>query len=657
MIKTLIVEDEAFVALDLQDILQRLGHDVIGIAVSGEDAVKSVTQNPPDLILMDVSLAGELSGIEAVLQIRQTYEMPIIYITAYSDDATIGPMKKTEPFEYLLKPFNEQVLRVTIEFALHKAAVRKEQITSERLLATTLRSIGDAVITTDQQGHVLFLNPVAEELTGWTMTEATGLHLDSVFHIVNEQTRQPAFDPVKAVLETGKNSHLANNTLLISRDGTEYPIEDSAAPIMDDNDTIFGVVLVFRDVTKRQQSELWLRQAQKLDSLGLLAGGIAHDFNNILGTISINTSMLREKGTQSPQNMRIIERIQRASEQAAELTAQLLSYAGGQPLNIEVLELNEIIDSTLDLVSPSQPDEVEVVRAFCNEPLPILAERSQIQQVILNLIINSFDAMKESDNGGTLALNTTRRFVSQTEFDAYLSKSTLVEGDYAELTISDTGAGIDKATLAQIFDPFFSTKPTGSGLGLAATLGIVYQCNGGLSVQSQVDIGTSFTILLPCQTDGMTLRNEDHQSSNREEGSDASGNTNVHADQEERRMTILLADDQADILDTLNDVLIAEGYQTLLASDGTEALKLFEAHIEQIALVVLDIRMPTMNGTDALLSMHKHNPNLRAILMTGHADVTTLQSYHEFLTDVPILQKPFSFNQVIQLVRTELETQ
>ncbi len=656
MVKALIVEDEAFVALDLQSVLENLGYEVVDICVSAEDGLQKVAQHSPDLILVDVSLAGAMNGVEMVEQIRQDFDMPVVYITAYSDDATITPMKNTEPFEYLLKPFNEQVLRVTIEFALHKASARSEQLASGRLLSTTLQSIGDAVITTDEKGSIQFLNPIAEGLTGWSFDDAVGLPLGEVFSILNEQTREPAFDPVKAVLETGKSSQLANNTLLISKDGSEYPIEDSAAPIADADGTIYGVVLVFRDVTKRQYTEMLLRQAQKLDSLGLLASGIAHDFNNILATITVNTSLLKSKELQSPQNIRLIDRIQRASKQAAELTEQLLTYAGGSPSSATVVELNEIVESTLDLVTPSKPDVAGINKNLGDGSLPILAERSQIQQVVLNLVLNGFDAISSQEREGILSLHSQRLFIEQDLLLRYLSKAPLSEGEYVQLAIHDTGGGIEPALIEKIFDPFFSTKPTGSGLGLAATLGIIYHCNGGIAVDSVIGVGTTFTIIFPSphSSDGVKLEGTE-TSASKDDGADQSSEDVSNASQRNDGSYVLVADDQPDILDALDDILVSEGFRTLLASDGTEALETYHQYASRISLVVLDIRMPKMNGTSALIAMLRDNPKLKAILMTGHAHLDTIKSYQQHLSNIPVIQKPFSYEQIVEHIQNILE--
>ena len=651
MKKIFIVEDEAFVAIDLQETLQRLGYEVTGIFATAESALQKLQTVTPDLMLVDVSLSGEMSGVEMIQILRRDLDIPVIYITAYSDDATITAMKGTEPFEYILKPFNEQVLRVTIEFALHKAAALREQLASKRLLATTLQSIGDAVITTDELGIVRFINPVAEDLTGWSHDEAIGRHLDEVFPIINEQTREPAFNPVRAVLETGKSSNLANNTLLLSKDGTEYPIEDSAAPIEDEEKTIHGVVLVFRDVTKKQQAELWLRRAQKLDSLGLLAGGIAHDFNNILGAISVNGTLLRNSELQSSESLRLIDRILRAGRQAVELTDQLLTYAGGHPLNVEIVDLNDIINSTLELVSLSQSDSVEIKLELSSSPLPILAEPSQIQQVVLNLILNSLDAMSGNDRLGDLTILSQRVHIAPSEFGNYLSKKTLEAGSYARLIITDTGVGIDSNILDKIFDPFFSTKPTGRGLGLAATLGIIYQCDGGVRVESKVGEGTRFNVILPCHDSGLAseerqvkdphapARNHD---STHDEPTDQEGNDD--------KKYVLIADDHPGILETIDEIVTSQGFQTLLALDGTDAVEMYQKHSDTIAFVILDIRMPTMSGIDALKSMLEHNPVLKAILMTGHADASALEKNRQQLANVAILQKPFTYEALLEQI-------
>lgn len=265
--KILIVEDEGIEALDLQNRLIAQGYTVPDIAATGEEAVKKTEEASPDLVLMDIMLHGEVDGVTAAEQIRARFDIPVIYITAYADEDTLQRAKITEPYGYLVKPFRERELYVTIDMALYKHKMEKKLREREKWFATTLRSIGDAVIATDHNGLVTFMNPVAEKLTGWKLEESQNKKLTDIFNIINLYSRKPAENPVTRVLVEGLTVDLANHTILIARDGTEIAIDDSAAPIKDDKGNITGVVLAFHDITERKQAEEALRKSyEELDA-------------------------------------------------------------------------------------------------------------------------------------------------------------------------------------------------------------------------------------------------------------------------------------------------------------------------------------------------------------------------------------------------------
>ncbi len=253
--RILIVEDEGIAALDLKKMLTALGYSAQDIVSTGEDAIREAGERHPDLVLMDIMLQGEIDGVTAAERIRALFDIPVIYITAYTDEATLQRAKITEPYAYLVKPYKERELHITIDMALYKHKVEKEMRERREWLATTLRSIGDAVIATDREGLITFMNPVAEGLTGWKLDEALNRKLTDVFKIINRETRLPAENPVLKVLREGFTVGLANHTVLIVRSGAEMPIDDSAAPIKDDKENIIGVILVFRDITERDRAE------------------------------------------------------------------------------------------------------------------------------------------------------------------------------------------------------------------------------------------------------------------------------------------------------------------------------------------------------------------------------------------------------------------
>jgi len=261
--RILIVEDEGIIAKDIQSTLNRSGYSVVGIASSGEEAIKKAMEIHPDIVLMDIVLEGAMDGVEAAEYIRDHFDIPVVYLTAYSDDTTLQRAKITEPFGYILKPFQEKELYTTIEMAIYKHTMQGKLKESEQWLATTLKSIGDAVIATDTGKLITFMNPVAEALTGWKQEEAIGKLLKDVFKIINEKTGKQADDPVAKVFREGVIVGLANHTVLIAKDGTKRPVDDSGAPIRDDKGKIIGVVLVFRDITEQKIAVEQLRASEE----------------------------------------------------------------------------------------------------------------------------------------------------------------------------------------------------------------------------------------------------------------------------------------------------------------------------------------------------------------------------------------------------------
>ncbi|NEP02251.1 MAG: PAS domain S-box protein [Symploca sp. SIO2E9] len=259
--KILIVENEMAVALNIQTRLEEVGYVVSGIAVSGEEAIAIAESQVLNIVLMDIRLSGKLDGIFTAQELRNRFNIPVLYLTAYSEPETIERAKITEPYGYIIKPFEIRELCSAIEIALYKHAQEEQLKSREQWLATTLRSIGDAVITTNQEGSVTFMNPVAQNLTGWNSEHAQGKELSEVFRIIDERTREVVDNPAVRALVSGRSVDLGNHTLLINRDGREIPIDDCAAPIKNDQEEVTGAVLVFHDVIERHQIQDQLQQA------------------------------------------------------------------------------------------------------------------------------------------------------------------------------------------------------------------------------------------------------------------------------------------------------------------------------------------------------------------------------------------------------------
>lgn len=253
--KIFVVEDESIVSLEIQSRIKHLGYLVSGTAASGDEAIRKVIDLKPDLILMDIRIKGDMDGIETAAEIKKIYDIPVIFLTAYADPVTIQRAKITDPFGYIIKPFEERELHISIEIALYKDHTQKLIREKDKWLTAILKSVGDAVIATDTQGKIKFINHVAERLTGYTKEEAINKELSSVFKIRSEATKEFTLNAVQKVMQTGEIVGLANHTELVSRNDIVYPIADSGAPIRDEQGNITGVVVVFQDLSYYKQTE------------------------------------------------------------------------------------------------------------------------------------------------------------------------------------------------------------------------------------------------------------------------------------------------------------------------------------------------------------------------------------------------------------------
>ena len=263
--RIMVVEDEAVISMEIQERLTKMGHLVCGTAASGDEAVSVATAKHPDLILMDVQLRGDVDGVQTAERIRDRIEIPVIYLTAFADDRTVERARHTEPFGYLIKPFSEKELYAAIEMALYKSSMEGKLRASQRQYATTVRCIADCVIVTDTELKITLMNPAAQNATGWKQEEAIGKRLEEVLKIVDEKTLVPIETPMSEVIQKRVAMNLTAPVLLITKNGDKVPIEDSAAPMIDDKVELTGAVMVFRDITERKRAEAAIKKA--FDSL------------------------------------------------------------------------------------------------------------------------------------------------------------------------------------------------------------------------------------------------------------------------------------------------------------------------------------------------------------------------------------------------------
>jgi PAS domain S-box-containing protein len=362
------------------------------------------------------------------------------------------------------------------------------------VLAVTLGSIADAVLTTDTAGRITFLNPVAEALTGWSLQDALDQPCEVVFRLVHEQTRQPLESPVARVLRDGRVLGLAPQTVLITRDGRDVPVADLSAPIRREDERMYGVVVVFRDASDLRHLEAQLRQAQKMEALGTLAGGIAHDFNNILAAILGYTELVQDAVPLASPVQPWIQHVITASLRAKALVQQTLTFSRQTLMAQTPVSLAAVLRETLPFLRALLPTTITLEVHLPPEECEVLADVTQMHQIVMNLGANAGYAMRET--GGRLEVR-----LEGIEVDAAgpAPHPALGPGPYVRWTMRDSGPGIPPDVLTRIFEPFFTTKAAGegTGLGLSVVHGIVESHGGGIMVESPLGQGTTFTIYLP----------------------------------------------------------------------------------------------------------------------------------------------------------------
>ena len=497
-------------------------------------------------------------------------------------------------------------------------------------LSVTLRSIGDGVVTTDTAGTVVLVNKVAETLTGWSQVEAAGKQLDEVFTIINEKTRQQAENPVRLVLSTGCIQELANHTVLVSRDGHERIIADSAAPIRDRENRIVGAVLVFRDITERRKMEEELLKAQKLESIGILAGGIAHDFNNLLTAILGNISLSKMYVSAGDKIHQKLAEAEKASLRARDLTQQLLTFSrGGAPVKKTSLIAEIIKDSTAFSLSGSN---VTCAFVIPDDLWLVAVDEGQISQVINNLILNAEQAMPA---GGLIEVACRNVEVRE---DDHLP---IHNGRYILVSISDQGEGISEEALPRIFDPYFTTKEQGKGLGLSTVYSIVKNHDGHISVSSKPGAGTTFSIYLPA-------------TSGAEEPSSRQEHAAEPLEEQTVKGKVLVMDDEENIRDVVAEMLDFIGYEVTLSRDGEEAVSLYTQALQSnqpFAAVLMDLTIPGgMGGGEAMRILRGINPKVKGIVSSGYSNDPILSDYASFGFQ-GIITKPYKLGDLRDVLK------
>lgn len=525
------------------------------------------------------------------------------------------------------KPLGEtQITESTLQIFAARAAAEIERKRSEEALAAekerlavTMRSMADGFITIDNSGSILMLNAVAENLTGWTQEDAAGKALATVFQIVNERSRKHYSHALQRIVEAGVAEGLDGPAILIASDGSERLIESNAAPIRDKAGGRIGAVVVFRDVTEKRRMDEERQKADKLESLGVVAGGIAHDFNNLLTAILGNLSLALLTRELEPEVGERLAAAKRATNRAQELAQQLLTFAkGGAPIK-QTAAINQLLRDTLSLTLHGS--KVHCDTAIADDLWPVEIDPGQISQVINNLAMNAEQAMPA---GGILRV-TADNF----ELTTNSVSLGLRAGRWVRITIQDQGIGIPEEYVKKIFDPYFTTKPKGSGLGLATAYSIIKNHHGVIAVESKPGEGSTFTICLPASEKQLQAA------------------TNTPVPMATRAARVLVLDDEEAICMLVTCALEPLGYEVTETNDGTEAIAAYEKAIRDgrpYDLFISDLTIPGgMGGQETIKRLQAIDPKVRAIVSSGYAN-DPVMSRHEEYGFCGMIAKPYEID-------------
>ena len=504
-------------------------------------------------------------------------------------------------------------------------------LASENRYRSLIDATGAVLIGLNGDGTIFEWNREAERLYGYSRAEVMGRDYYASF--VSAHSRPVVRDEIAKIMR-GEATRSFENPV-VSRDGSRYELIWNVARLVGVDGKPRGVIASGQDITElrrldteRRLLETKFQHAQKLESLGLLAGGVAHDFNNLLVGILGNASLaLMDIPPESPLR-EVVADIETTALRAADLTKQMLAYSGKGRFVVHPVDLTALVREMAHLLQTVISKRAALRFDFASELPPVVADDTQLRQIVMNLITNASDAI--GNNDGVITLRTGRREATREYLVSSYVDDALPPGPYAFIEVRDTGCGMDPQTLARIFDPFFSTKFTGRGLGLAATLGIVRGHHGTIKVESTPDVGTTFTVLLPCSGtahDPITAQTPPRRERFRGRG------------------LVLVVDDDETVRAVAQHMLQRSGFSVQTASDGCEAVAAFAAARDKIDLVLLDLTMPLLGGEEAFRAMREMRPDVRVVLMSGYSS-HELESRYGAEGLAGFVQKPFRLEEL-----------
>lgn len=655
---------------DMRDYVRRLlspHYDVTAVP-DGEMALAHALSEPPDLVLSDVMMP-RMDGFGLLRALRsheQTRTIPVILLSARAGEASAVEGLDAGADDYLVKPFSARELLARVRTHLEMGRLRRglalelERRVDERtaeLMETTraleieiaerkrtevalrdseqrYRTVGetasDAMITIDESSSIVFVNRAAERIFGYSREEMLGQSLTMLMPGALRQLHLSSFERY----HESRAKHISWEAVELPglhKNGTEIPLEISFGEFMRGGEHYFTGIA--RDITDRKHMEEQLRQSQKMEAIGQLAGGVAHDFNNLL-TVIVGYSQLLLSETIAQSVREGLDQIARAADRASALTRQLLAFSRKQILRPEVVNPNEIINELEKMLARLIGEDLELVTRLDPRLDRITIDPSQMEQIIVNLAVNSRDAMPD---GGKLTIETENVYLDE----EYSQLHAEVEpGWYVRMALSDTGSGMDEATKARLFEPFFTTKEMGkgTGLGLSTVHGIVKQSGGHIWIYSEVDRGTTFKLYFPVTA---AAGEEPRELAERRVSPGGSE-------------TILIIEDDDAVRNLAVEVLAQNGYTVFQTGEPMKAGSICEAYPGTIDLLITDVIMPGLSGRRLVDELSPAFPEMHILYMSGYTDNAIV--HHGVLEEgLSFLQKPFTPDTLLRKVREVLD--
>jgi PAS domain S-box-containing protein len=550
-------------------------------------------------------------------------------------EISLSPVS-AEKGTFVLSAIRDITDRKRIAEELRRANEELYRRTAEQLgdyrsrLASIIDSSEDAILSKDLNGTIMSWNKGAERIYGYAPEEVIGKPISML-------TPADRPDEISGILQKIASGASIEHyeSVRVTKDGRRLDLSISVSPLRNAIGEVVGASAIARDITGQKRAESQLRQAQKMEAIGRLAGGVAHDFNNILGIINACTEFLRDRIDPAGEPVVYVENIKKAIDRGTSLTRQMLAFSRTSAIQPRVLDLNERLQEISKLLRPLLGDDVEILIVPRSPTAVVEADPGQLDQIVVNLAVNARDAMPR---GGKFILET-----GSVRFDQEFAEhhQAMPAGKYVLLAVSDTGSGMDEATVARIFEPFFTTKEPGkgTGLGLATVYGIVKQSAGHILVYSELGHGTTFKIYLPSAEHklGLAAKTEVEKVSPKRLGT-----------------TIMLVEDDEIMRGLTRQLLQEHGYTVIEADDGKAALERIHSHSDSIDLLLTDVVMRNMSGPELAERLSATHPAVKVVYMSGYTG--ELMANREVLKPgVTLIEKPFSRNTLLNTIHTALE--